>query len=527
MSQLHPDGKQSATRKAISDLKPFPSGTSSYRFTVDRPKVLKQFRETDPEAYELIEKEGDMKVFFATDRTLIVYPCRRSEVLSIACLHPDVESEGSSTEWNRSGDKQQMLKTMECFGPVVQRLLQIANPDSVKVWKLLDMAVLPTWRKGKLALLGDAAHPFLPHQGQGAAMAIEDAIALGIFLPSGTRPEDVPSRLALYEHCRKPRADLVQQKTRERSHDRDASAIRSEAVSAVSQVISNFTHNEFHHSCQVFRQFLASQRSNTVPHMPTAFGTQPLAGEIGTRARRVAAAVIFKTSRTLLENFFSSQKFQVAGRDTIVEAKLIAHTYTKVPSLGGRSYNTFGLYVPGVEYVRANSTVVSGTYPAVVLCDSPEAIVRDREEFGIPALFADLELKLGDNPKTMTLRASWEGTTFAQVILSNLQPSQAATSSETKMDFLRHKSFPTVGNHDAFDADYADCIPSSKSQPASSGLSPLQSSSAQIEWRPQDVQSLPTLTHVVDRLAELPVFEVVRATVIETVEERTHEAYKF
>ena len=49
-------------------------------------------------------------------------------------------------------------------------------------WALYDREPLPTWSRGRLTLLGDAAHPMLPHLGQGANQSIEDGMALATIL---------------------------------------------------------------------------------------------------------------------------------------------------------------------------------------------------------------------------------------------------------------------------------------------------------------------------------------------------------
>ncbi|KAJ7669536.1 hypothetical protein DFH06DRAFT_1469107 [Mycena polygramma] len=71
------------------------------------------------------------------------------------------------------------------------------------------LPLLPTWIRGRAALLGDAAHTTLPLLGQGAAMAVEEAGALGCLLPAGTRREDVPARLVAYEDIRKQRGEYI------------------------------------------------------------------------------------------------------------------------------------------------------------------------------------------------------------------------------------------------------------------------------------------------------------------------------
>lgn len=60
-----------------------------------------------------------------------------------------------------------------------------------------------------MVIIGDAAHPMLPHQGQGGAQGIEDGIALGISL-SGATSEDIQERLAIFEKARRHRASAIQ-----------------------------------------------------------------------------------------------------------------------------------------------------------------------------------------------------------------------------------------------------------------------------------------------------------------------------
>jgi salicylate hydroxylase len=76
-------------------------------------------------------------------------------------------------------------------------------------WALYDREPLPTWSKGRLTLLGDAAHPMLPHLGQGANQSIEDGMALATILAQAGRDE-VPAALQAYERLRRERVAEVQ-----------------------------------------------------------------------------------------------------------------------------------------------------------------------------------------------------------------------------------------------------------------------------------------------------------------------------
>jgi 2-polyprenyl-6-methoxyphenol hydroxylase-like FAD-dependent oxidoreductase len=134
-------------------------------------------------------------------------------------------------EWNKQATLEQVLHVYRDFDPAIKALMCKVDISTIRVWQLLDMEKLPTWTAGKMALLGDAAHPLTPRnalrhvevfsvlrnvvdQGQGAAQAIEDAAALTVVLPRGTSPSEIPERLRLYEGIRYERAHKIQEFSR-------------------------------------------------------------------------------------------------------------------------------------------------------------------------------------------------------------------------------------------------------------------------------------------------------------------------
>lgn len=80
------------------------------------------------------------------------------------------------------------------------------KPD---VWALFDHPPAPTYYKGRLALLGDAAHASTPHQGAGAGQAIEDAFVLSNLLGQVNSVSDIEKAFQAYDAVRRPRSQKV------------------------------------------------------------------------------------------------------------------------------------------------------------------------------------------------------------------------------------------------------------------------------------------------------------------------------
>jgi len=210
---LGADGVHSITRRKVSvsgkDIKPYGSGKSAFRFMISRNTA-----QSDPMTNKLVQKSGELIIWYGTDRRVVLYPTTNNQLLNFVCIHPDSESEAGEDNWNTGGNQDQLLRIYKVFDPALLALLSKADPDSLKVWKLLDMDVLSSWVCERLALLGDAAHPFLPHQGQGGGCAIEDAASLAVLLPADTPQDEITARLQLYEKIRIERANRLQEYSR-------------------------------------------------------------------------------------------------------------------------------------------------------------------------------------------------------------------------------------------------------------------------------------------------------------------------
>jgi FAD-dependent urate hydroxylase len=83
-----------------------------------------------------------------------------------------------------------------------------ATDDIIKPYATSDFPSIPRWQRGRLVVVGDAAHAASPSSGQGASMAIEDAVTLGRSL-QGLEPDSIPGALARYENERRTRAESV------------------------------------------------------------------------------------------------------------------------------------------------------------------------------------------------------------------------------------------------------------------------------------------------------------------------------
>jgi salicylate hydroxylase len=212
------DGIHSVLRRCVldEDIDPIPTGLSLYRFMLP----TEQLENEAPEFCANINPtEPYTSMLFAHDCRLISGPARDASVYSIVGLVPDErmnEDANDKQSWRSTGDLSRALQSFKDFPDWVRQPFKLAN--DLGLWQLRDLPPLRTWTKGRVILIGDAAHAMLPTQGQGASQAVEDAEALGAFF-EGLREvpslEQMHSLLQQVFTCRYERATLIQKYSRD------------------------------------------------------------------------------------------------------------------------------------------------------------------------------------------------------------------------------------------------------------------------------------------------------------------------
>lgn len=140
----------------------------------------------------------------------MVFPVRSGELLNYVGFVPT--SNETVEFWSAIGDRDELAASFAGWDSRVTELLD--KVESCFWWGLYDRKPLSNWVRGRLTLLGDAAHPMLPHWGQGANQAIEDGTALAVLLQNCGKNGRIEAVLKQYEALRRPRTSLVQAEAR-------------------------------------------------------------------------------------------------------------------------------------------------------------------------------------------------------------------------------------------------------------------------------------------------------------------------
>lgn len=423
------------------------------------------------------------------------------------------------------------------------------------------MDILPTWVKGKLALLGDAAHPFLPRKfflsvflrftvTDGKFSQIKDKVVelqwkMPQHSPSFSHLERYRKRYqSAYSFMRKSAINAQTPSRNFRARlgkiilmanlklivsnmpfQHCPSFTKTDTVMAYTAY--NFGHDEWDNSTNEFKKWQRAKNPNVYWRAPVAFGPSPgPRQDVWGRPRPslhqtfVTASIKFKTSRTFLQNLFPTESFTFKSPGTVAYASFSTTTLGKMSWLGGGGYNHFGLYIHGVQYKKKDGSTIDGTYMPILFESLTDPIVTGRDELGMPKLYCAIDIHRRE--KSYRMQASWQGAKFADFNLEGLEAvdhksEQGTIGGESDYGIIVYRYIPAVGERGKSDVEYPVVVPHAEESKVvpSTVHSVVKAQKSNVTFDKMDWDALPTLHHIVDVLADIPIYEVVGAKVVE------------
>ncbi len=194
------DGLWSTTRQFVVPINaPRVTGLLAYRALVPMQGI--------PEKLRL----QDVNVWLGPRVHAVLYPVKSGEFLNLVVVVQG-QPPANLEDWNHAGNKQDLATSMGSMHADLMGVLEAV--PAWRLWSLCDRPALQgpqEMAKGRIALLGDAAHPMRPFLAQGAGMAIEDAAALAKSWSRSDLP--VSDRFKMYAQARWARNAKVQQRS--------------------------------------------------------------------------------------------------------------------------------------------------------------------------------------------------------------------------------------------------------------------------------------------------------------------------
>lgn len=198
------DGIGSAIRSSLGiTVEKVPASWKCLHTNVDTAEAVKRGL-VDYSQNSAIEYWGGLGSHYK----IVLSPCNGGKLLSYYCFFPREEGDLTNQSWDEAGTLEELLAPYPDLDRQVFKHLELGY--EIRPWRLWKHQPYPTWQKGVVCVIGDAAHPMMPDQSQGACQAIEDSAAIGLVFSKKNFRGDIREALQVYEAVRKPRATKVQ-----------------------------------------------------------------------------------------------------------------------------------------------------------------------------------------------------------------------------------------------------------------------------------------------------------------------------
>jgi salicylate hydroxylase len=153
---------------------------------------------------------GEVGLWLGAGANVVYYPVRAGQEIAIVVIARLAGPAAASASSGDPVETASVLARLTHFHPELTEIL--ARAPQWRQWPLHVLPQLPNWSLGRIGVIGDAAHPMLPHLAQGGALALEDGLLLGALLGDAARP--VAQSLRGFALERRQRARLVARRSR-------------------------------------------------------------------------------------------------------------------------------------------------------------------------------------------------------------------------------------------------------------------------------------------------------------------------
>lgn len=138
---------------------------------------------------------------------VLTFPIERGKTMNVVAFRTKAERKWEDSRWVVPVERKKMEEDFENWGDNVKEILSLMEkPD---VWALFDYPPADRYYRGRICMMGDAAHASTPHQGAGAGMAIEDALILSNLLGSLQRSSDIEAAFRAFDMVQRPRTQKL------------------------------------------------------------------------------------------------------------------------------------------------------------------------------------------------------------------------------------------------------------------------------------------------------------------------------